>query len=60
MNEVNFGDVHEPLRLPIVFSCDRGQCREMEMVVAMQSVRAVMQRGSQEVIGNWHLLKKGK
>ena len=49
-----------PLRLHIVFSCARGQCGEMEMVVNMQSVRVVMQRGSQKVVRNWHLMKKGK
>ena len=48
------------LKTPFVFSCARGQCREMEMVVAMQSVRVVMQRGSQKVVRNWHLMKKGK
>ena len=30
------------------------------MVVAMQSVRVVMQRGSQKVVRNWHLMKKRK
>ena len=49
-----------PLRLPIVFSCAREQCGEMERVIAMQSVRVVMQRGSQKVVRNWHLMKKGK
>ena len=42
-----------------VLMCQRA-VREMEMVVAMQSVRVVMQRGSQKVIRNWHLMKKGK
>ena len=48
------------LRLPIVFSYARGQCKEMEMVIAMQSVKVVMQRGSQKVVRNLHLTKKGK
>ena len=30
------------------------------MVVNMQSVRVVMQRGSQKVVRNWHRMKKEK